>query len=66
MDEKRLKDFISTRSPQYKVLHWDKRLPSKSAAIAEMLRSPNLIRRPILIEESGVRFGFDFKRGKKK
>ena len=61
IQEENLKVFISTRSPRYKALGWNKRLPSKRAAIAEMLRSPNLIKRPVIVEGARVHFGFDKK-----
>jgi arsenate reductase-like glutaredoxin family protein len=61
MDESRLKDFLSTRSPRFKELGWDRRLPSKKEAIARMLEEPNLIRRPVIVDGAKVYFGFDKK-----
>ena len=56
IDADRFLDFVSTRSPVFK----DRPLPSsKKEAIALMMESPNLIRRPILIKGSRVIFGFD-------
>jgi len=47
---------VSTRSPVFK----ERGLPkSKKEAIDLMVKNPNLIRRPILIEGSKVTFGFD-------
>ena len=47
---------MSTRSPVWK----ERPLPqSKKEAIDLMMKNPNLIRRPILIKGSRVRFGFD-------
>jgi arsenate reductase-like glutaredoxin family protein len=62
MDEKNMKDFVSARSPQYKALGWDRKLPPKKAVIDEMLRSPNLIRRPVIVDGAKAWFGFDKKR----
>ena len=51
-------DFVSTRSPVFK----ERPLPaSKKEAIDLMLKNPNLIRRPILVQGSKVTFGFDKK-----
>ncbi len=56
IDETRFLDFVSTRSPVFK----DRPLPrSKKEAIDLMMKQPNLIRRPILIQGSEVIFGFD-------
>ena len=56
IDESRLLDFVSTRSPVFK----ERPLPkSKKEAIAMMIENPNLIRRPIMIKGSKVIFGFD-------
>jgi arsenate reductase-like glutaredoxin family protein len=56
VDDTRLLDFISTRSPVFKT----RRLPkTKREAIDLMLEQPNLIKRPILIKGSKVVFGFD-------
>ena len=49
-------DFVSTRSPVFK----KQPLPtSKKDAIDLMTEQPNLIKRPILIKNSKVVFGFD-------
>ena len=56
IDAGRFLDFVSTRSPVWK----ERPLPkSKKEAIDLMMKSPNLIRRPILIKGSRVTFGFD-------
>ncbi len=56
IDADRFLDFVSTRSPVWK----ERPLPkSKKEAIDLMMKNPNLIRRPILIERSRVTFGFD-------
>jgi arsenate reductase-like glutaredoxin family protein len=56
VDADRFLDFVSTRSPVFKL----RKLPrSKREAIDLMMQNPNLIRRPILIKGSRVVFGFD-------
>ena len=56
VDEQRFLDFVSTRSPVFK----KQPLPtSKKDAIDLMTEQPNLIKRPILIKNSKVVFGFD-------
>jgi len=56
IDAERFLDFVSTRSPVFKVRPLPK---SKREAIALMVENPNLIRRPIMIKGSKVIFGFD-------
>jgi arsenate reductase-like glutaredoxin family protein len=56
VDENRLEDFLSRRSPVWK----ERPLPTtKREAIDLMLEQPNLIKRPILIKGASVIFGFD-------
>ena len=56
VDASRFLDFVSTRSPVFK----ERPLPkSKKEAIDLMMKNPNLIRRPILIQGAKVIFGFD-------
>ena len=56
VDEDRIGDFLSRRSPVWK----ERPLPrSKREAIDLMLEQPNLIKRPILVKGSRVIFGFD-------
>jgi arsenate reductase-like glutaredoxin family protein len=56
VDEKNFLDFVSRRSPIFKT----RPLPrSKKEAIDLMMKQPNLIRRPIIIKDSRVIFGFD-------
>jgi arsenate reductase-like glutaredoxin family protein len=58
IDAARFLDFVSTRSPVFK----ERPLPrSKKEAIDLMIKNPNLIRRPILIQGAKVIFGFDKK-----
>jgi arsenate reductase-like glutaredoxin family protein len=59
IDADRFLDFVSTRSPVFK----ERPLPrSKKEAIDLMVKNPNLIRRPIVIDGSKVIFGFDKER----
>jgi arsenate reductase-like glutaredoxin family protein len=52
----RVLDFVSRRSPVFKA----RPLPAtKREAIDLMLEQPNLIKRPVLVTDSGVVFGFD-------
>ena len=47
---------MSTRSPVFK----ERALPkSKKEAIDLMMKNPNLIRRPILVRDGQIIFGFD-------
>jgi arsenate reductase-like glutaredoxin family protein len=58
IDAARFLDFVSTRSPVFK----ERPLPrSKKEAIDLMMKNPNLIKRPILIQGAKVIFGFDKK-----
>lgn len=55
MDEHSILDFVSTRSPVFK----QRPLPkSKKEAIDLMVQHPNLIRRPILVQDGKAIFGF--------
>jgi arsenate reductase len=56
VDESRLRDFLSTRSPVWKSRPFPR---TKREAIDLMLEQPNLIRRPILVKGGRVVFGFD-------
>jgi arsenate reductase-like glutaredoxin family protein len=56
VDETRLLDFVSTRSPVFK----QRPLPkSKKEAIDLMMEQPNLIKRPILVRGGRALFGFN-------
>jgi arsenate reductase (glutaredoxin) len=56
VDAGRVLDFVSRRSPVFKT----RPLPtSKREAIDLMLEQPNLIKRPILVTDHQVIFGFD-------
>jgi len=51
-------DFISTRTKSYKAMGWDKKPPTKTEAIAAMIKDPTLLKRPILIDGTKVLIGF--------
>ena len=51
-------DFISTRAKSYKESGWDKKPPTKSEAIAGMIKEPTLLKRPILIAGQKMLIGF--------
>ena len=56
MDADHFLEYLSRRSPVFK----ERPLPaSKKEAIALMLEQPNLIKRPILVMNNRVIFGFD-------
>ncbi len=58
MDEEHFLDYVSTRSPVFKM----RPLPrSKKEAIDLMMQQPNLIRRPVLVRGSKAVFGFEKK-----
>ena len=50
-------NFISTRARSYKESGWDKKLPTKAAAIAGMIKDPTLLKRPILIAGDSMLIG---------
>jgi arsenate reductase len=53
-----LADFLSTRAKSYKKLGWDRKPPTKKAAIAAIIEDPTLLRRPILIANGKMIVGF--------
>ena len=59
IDERRLGDFVNTRSPAYKERGLDVTKMTKRQAIDLMMEEPNLIRRPILLRGGRALFGFD-------
>jgi len=54
-----LRSFLNSRSKVYREKGYGKELPSKSVAIENMLADPNLIKRPVVVSDKGVLFGFD-------
>ncbi len=59
IDEKRLEEFVNTRSPAYKERGLDVTRMTKKQAIDLMMEEPNLIRRPLLVGGKKAIFGFD-------
>jgi arsenate reductase (glutaredoxin) len=53
------KGFLNTRNELYRERDMKKHPPSRSEAIKLMAKTPNLIRRPLLIRGSQIFFGFD-------
>ena len=54
-----LKSFLNSRSKVYSEKGFGAELPSKSVVIETMLVDPNLIKRPVVVSDKGVSFGFD-------
>jgi Spx/MgsR family transcriptional regulator len=58
VDETRFLDFVSTRSPVFRT----RPLPASKAEALDLMRdNPNLIKRPVLVTDAAVIFGFDRK-----
>ena len=53
------KQFLNTRNELYRERDMKLHPPSRSEAIKLMAKTPNLIRRPLLIRGSQILFGFD-------
>ena len=53
------KEFLNTRNELYRKRNMKEHPPSRAEAIKLMAREPNLIRRPLLIRDSQIIFGFD-------
>ena len=53
------KQFLSTRNELYRGRNMAEKPPSRSEAIKLMSRTPNLIRRPLLVSGSQIIIGFD-------
>ena len=53
------KDFLNPRNELYRERDMAKKLPSRDEAIQLMSKTPNLIRRPLLVHGSKVIIGFD-------
>ena len=54
-----LKGFLNSRIKVYRENGFGRELPSKSEIIKIMLSDPNLIKRPVVVSDSGVSFGFN-------
>jgi arsenate reductase-like glutaredoxin family protein len=53
------KGFLNPRNELYREHKMAEKPPSRSAAIQLMSKSPNLIRRPLLVQGSKIIIGFD-------
>ncbi len=60
VNEADVKASLNSRSAIYKAQNLGKNVPDKQTAIALMLQDPNLIKRPVLVNEQGHMIqGFD-------
>lgn len=59
IDEINLDSFVNKHSKPYRELNLAKRKVGKSELIDLMLKDPNLIKRPILIDGKKVYFGYN-------
>ena len=53
------KEFLSARNELYRERNMAEKPPSRAEAIKLMSKTPNLIRRPLLVQGSHVIIGFD-------
>ena len=53
------KDFLNTRNELYRTRNMAEHPPTRAEALKLMAKTPNLIRRPLLISGSQIIFGFD-------
>lgn len=51
-------EFLNTRNASYREWGWKDNPPTRAEAIAQMVQQPNLIKRPILVEEGKITLGF--------
>ncbi len=51
--------FLNTRNELYREMNMKANPPSRAEAIRLMSANPNLIKRPLLIKEGRILFGFD-------
>lgn len=58
IDERRLAEFVNTRSPSYKARGLDVGKMTKKEAIELMMEDVNLIRRPLVLRGKKAVFGF--------
>ena len=58
IDERRLADFVNTRSPSYKARGLDVSKMTKAQAIELMLEDVNLMKRPLVLRGKRGVFGF--------
>lgn len=60
IDPNNVKTSLNSRSAIYKQKNLGQNLPDQQTAIALMLEDPNLIKRPVLVDEAGNLYqGFD-------
>ena len=53
------KEFLSTRNELYRERNMAEKPPTRNEAIKLMSKTPNLIRRPLLVRASQIIIGFD-------
>jgi arsenate reductase len=53
------KEFLSTRNELYREKNTGEKPPSRAEALKLMAKTPNLIRRPLLVAGSQIVIGFD-------
>jgi arsenate reductase-like glutaredoxin family protein len=53
------KDFLNTRNDLYRERNMAEKPPTRPEALMLMSRTPNLIRRPLLVRGSQIIIGFD-------
>lgn len=53
------KQFLNPRNELYRAKNMSEKPPSRAEAIAMMSKTPNLIRRPIVIRGNQIALGFD-------
>ena len=57
--ERAVEPFLNTRNEMYRERGMKANPPEREAAIALMAENPNLIRRPLLVTDDRIVFGFD-------
>jgi len=51
--------FLNTRNELYRARNMKEHPPSRAEALKLMTENPNLIKRPILVDEGGITLGSD-------
>ncbi len=59
IDAKDVKAYLNTRCQTYKTHDLKNDPPTKKGAIELMMRDPELIKRPVIVKDKKVLFGFD-------
>ncbi|MFC1548150.1 arsenate reductase family protein, partial [Candidatus Neomarinimicrobiota bacterium] len=59
MDEENVMDFLNPRNAIYRERKLGQNTPTKAEAINLMFEDPNLIKRPVIVKDKAVTFGFD-------